>query len=147
MAPARSPSTCSLCSASRSRTSGSASRCARAAAPAIAIPPMISTRTHSLCDFVFMSDRLHRGRRQAIDRLSAFVPNFVMMSSGSAIESVTKPAHAHQIRGRRRILFDLPPQADDVVVDDPVAEKRAGAPGLVEQLIAAEHPATVADEG
>src|SRR5262245_51444583 len=70
-----------------------------------------------------------------------------MISSGLAIESIAKPAHAHQICGRRRILFDLPPQADDVVVDDAVGEERAGAPGLVEQLIAAEYTATVADEG
>src|SRR5262245_10019284 len=147
MAPARSPSTCSLCSASRSRTSCSGPRCARAAAPATTIPPMTSTRTHSLRDFISMSDRLHRGRHQAIDRLFAFVSNLVMISSGSAIESIAKPAHAHQIRGRGWILFDLPPQADDVVVDDPVGEKRAGAPRFVEQLIAAEHATPVADEG
>ena len=47
----------------------------------------------------------------------------------------------------RGFWLEFPTQAHDVVVDDPVVQGHALAPGGIQQLIAAQHPAAAPHEG
>src|SRR5579871_259507 len=58
----------------------------------------------------------------------------------STIKSVTEPAQIEQVARLRRVRLNLPPQINDVVIDDPLRRKRIWRPSAGEQALAAEHP-------
>jgi hypothetical protein len=62
------------------------------------------------------------------------------------IESVADAADVQNMPRSRRLGLELAPEADDVVVDHAIVERDVRAPGRIEQLVAREHAAAVADE-
>ena len=77
----------------------------------------------------------------AIDRTDC-VRRTVTCISCSRIESIPHAAHVEQEPWLGRIGLQLAAEADDVVVDDAIADGDALAPDGVEQLLACEQAAT-----
>jgi hypothetical protein len=61
--------------------------------------------------------------------------------SCSRVESISHPSHVEQEPRLGRIGLELPPETDDVVVDDAVVDGNALAPDPVEELLGREQAA------
>ena len=64
----------------------------------------------------------------------------VTLPHGLRIEAVSQPADVQEKARACRIGLELPPQTDDVVVDDAVVERDVASPRGIEQLLARQHP-------
>src|SRR5262249_39789690 len=65
---------------------------------------------------------------------------------GWIAETVAQAAHAQQVPGFGRRRFELPPQIENMVVDNPIRDRNSLSPYLVDQLVAAQKPAARLDE-